>query len=162
MDETNNQEKIVTAQEVEAIIDHTKYGEYDQYHEWNPSFSVEDKAVYLDKMMADWNRTEQGGKELIIQFIKTLLKDSGNNSVDVANILVRYAGIPEITRLVNGLLSSGYLCNIILIAMKNNQVRHEEWLNKIREVYTSKKFSEKQKMRKYYYQNIQDLLAELG
>ncbi|HCL56318.1 MAG TPA: hypothetical protein DHW82_04835 [Spirochaetia bacterium] len=91
----------ITAQAVQKIIDQTKYGEYDQYHEWSPSYSLSDKTVFLENMLKDWERTEEEGKKLILQFAKDLLKEAGKWNSVIIEKLERYSQIPEIKEIYN-------------------------------------------------------------
>jgi len=91
----------ITAQAVEKIIQHTGYGEYDQNHEWSPSFSLSDKTGFLENMLKDWERTEEAGKKMILQFAKDLLKEAGRWNSAVMEKLERYSQIPEIKEIHN-------------------------------------------------------------
>jgi hypothetical protein len=107
MQETNNVNETVTSGELEKIIQHTQYGEYDQYHDWSPSYTLQDKASFLDNMLQNWTKTTPDGKKLILQFIRTLITESGNDTQIIANALVRYTQFPEIFNMANKLLKSG-------------------------------------------------------
>jgi len=52
-------------------------------------------------LLKDWERTEEEGKNLILQFAKDLLKEAGRWNSVVMEKLERYSQIPEIKKIHN-------------------------------------------------------------
>jgi hypothetical protein len=163
MAENEDQPVIVTAAELAKIIEHySVYGEYDEYHEWSLYYSFQDKAGLLEKLLIDWERTEADGQKLILQFTRTLIKEFLYGPSLLAEILVRSIRLAGIVEAVSGSLVSGVFAHALLVAMKNHQVRQEDWLAKIRELTAGRKFSERQRDLKDLYPKIQELVEELS
>jgi hypothetical protein len=164
MEKNDDQKEIVTTREVIKIIQQGEYGEYDQFHDWSPSYTLQNKADLLENMLNNWDKTEPEGRKLIIQFIRILIKESGSSALVITNKLVPYAQLPEVIRVVNEFLFSGLFCQDLLVSMKNYQVRQEDWLKKIRNISTERKFIEKKREinHKDLYRKINELILELS
>lgn len=90
----------ITVEAVKIIIQNTEYGEYDQYHDWTPSYNLNDKINFLAQMLDNWNYTDDEGKILIAQFCKKLLNESGINNLLVLDKLYCYTQIPTIDNVI--------------------------------------------------------------
>jgi hypothetical protein len=154
---------MIPTLEIEKIIQQSNYGEYDQYHDWTPSYTLPQKAEFLKQMLSNWNITETDAQKLVIQFTRTLVKESGSSCLDITNILVSYFHLPEITGMINEFLFSGIFCRDLLISFKNTHLRQDEVLLKIDKYYKERKFIEKKREvnLKELYHDINNLLSEL-
>jgi hypothetical protein len=162
MEEANNKGPV-TAREVSEAIRQCEYGEYDQNHEWSPSYSLQDKAKVLGSMLDNWDRTEPEGRKVVIQFIRMLAQEAGNYAQAFTDTLVIHAGVPEVVNAVNEFLVSGTFSHDLLVSMKNHGVRQEEWVRRIGELAVARKFVKNRFVNmKRLYKNIQELLGELS
>ena len=156
--------KSVTAQEVAGLIDMTEAGEYDSYHEWSPSFDLKGKADVLEGLMANWEVTEPEGRRRILEFARKLNKEWIDSAEPITNIVARYAHLPEVVNLVlNEFLMSGRFCLQLLLSMKDNRIKQDDWLSKIGTLAAEGKFIESKKILKRcdVYEGIAELLSEM-
>jgi hypothetical protein len=91
---------MVTREEVAARIRDTEYGEYDCYHDWTPTCSLEDKARVLGALLDRWDATESGGREEILRFLQALIRESGNGAGVVRERVTPFLRIPEVRRIM--------------------------------------------------------------
>ena len=154
---------MATAQDVARLIDMTEAGDYDSYHEWSPSFDLKAKADVLAGMMLNWETTEPEGRKLILEFLRKLNKSWMDSAKPVTDIVARYAGLPEIVRIVHDeFLTSGRFCHYLLISMIELHVTQENWLSKIGALAAGKRFTESKKLLRAckVYEGIENLLAD--
>jgi hypothetical protein len=164
MPTTDSQPEIVTMAAVTRAIDATAAGGYDEYHEWSPSYSLADKSVVLGRLLADWQRTEQDGQAVIMAFVRTLLKDSASYPEPLTAVLVTHAHLPEVVGIVKSALPFPAFARDLLMAMKAQQIRQEEWLAILRDLAAGKKFirNKTKTLMKALYKEIEALLAALA
>lgn len=156
----NSKKAEVTVHEIDIIIKQSEQGDYDQYHEWSPSYSLEDKANLLFNMLNNWNYSTEDAKKLIIDFTKKLIHDSGTSSYIVTDKLVLFAQLNEIKTAVEEFLYSGIFCCNLLTSMKNHSVILSDWIEKIKSIYNDRKFSESNRDLKRHevYEKIEKLI----
>lgn len=155
---------MVGVQEVSRLIDMTEAGDYDSYHEWSPSFDLPAKAEVLGTLLASWGATEPEGQRLILQFARKLNRDWRYSAEPITDIMVRYAGLPEVSAMVlDEFLSSGRFCHYLLLSMRAQHVSQERWLSRIKALATERKFTESKRILRSckVYEGIEALLALL-
>lgn len=162
MEEANDQKEIVTAQEVAKIIQQSAYGEYDQYHDWSPSYTLQNKADLLENMLKCWDTTEEKGRKLIVQYVRTLIKESGGGVSIITDKLLNFGGHSEIVKIVDEFLNSGVFSHALLSSMKNYHLRQDDWLLRIRAITAERKFIDNKRKVKNLYKEIQGLILELS
>jgi hypothetical protein len=163
MPTADSQPEMVTLAAVTRAIDATAAGGYDEYHEWSPSYSLADKSAVLGRLLADWRRTEQDGQAVIMAFVRTLLKEGASYPEPLAAVLVTHAYLPEVVGVVKGALPIPAFARDLLLSMKAQQIRQEEWLATLRDLAAGKKFirNKTKTLMKALYRDIEALLAEL-
>jgi len=155
---------MANSQDVQKLVDMTEYGEYGAEHDWSPSYSTQDKADVLERLLLDWYNTDTDGRKVILAFIRKLNAEWRDTAAPVANVLARHAGIPDIQKMVlAGFLNSGYFSMALLEYMKASGIQQAAWLAKIQLLSEQQGFADGKKLlkRDNIYKKITELMAGL-
>jgi hypothetical protein len=88
-----------TAQKITQTVQQIlHYGEYDEMHDRSPSYTLEDRCNFLDKMLQNRDDTEPAGQKVILQFIRTFLQEHKHDPQSITQILSSHTHIPEVKK----------------------------------------------------------------
>ncbi|MBN8217769.1 MAG: hypothetical protein J0L75_14085 [Spirochaetes bacterium] len=145
-------------------IDATEWGEYGSDHDWSPSYSPDDKAAVLGKLLARWDGASVEARGAVLLFLRKLLADPMGFAGTLPGVCLEYASIEELAPPLAAACRSGIFSLHLLFAMKRTGRRPPEWLALIGALCEGAQFTESKKILKRgdLYGRARGLLKELG